>query len=74
MNNSNLQQIKNLMYQVKNAANSQLAIQSVIANNPGLQNFVSLANNKGISLEQIARMLAQQKGVDINDLIQQLNT
>lgn len=62
------------MNQVKSAANPQQALQSLVAKNPQLQTFMNLAHNNGVSLEQVARMLAQQKGVDINTLINELNT
>lgn len=62
------------MNQVKSAANPQQMLQSIVANNPQLQTFMNLAHNNGVSLEQVARMLAQQKGVDINTIINELNT
>ena len=74
MLNSNLQQIKSLMRQVQTATNPQAALDTIISNNPTLQSFVTLAKNNGSSLEQVARILAQQKGVDINNLIRQLNS
>ena len=62
------------MNQVKSAANPQQMLQSIVAKNPQLQTFMNLAHNNGVSLEQVAKMLAQQKGVDINTLINELNT
>jgi hypothetical protein len=71
---NNLLPIKNLMHQVRAAQNPQQMLQSIIAKNPQLQSFMNLAHNNGVSLEQVARMLAQQKGVDINTVINELNT
>lgn len=65
----NLQPIKNLMQQVKGTPNVQ---QFLLQQYPALQNVMNLSQNKGVSLEQIARIMAQQKGVDINSLINEL--
>ena len=65
-----IQQIKNLMQQIKMSANPTSAIQTLIAQNPNLR----LLLNNNISLQQIAQNIAQQKGIDLNALIQQLQS
>ena len=68
---SNLQIVKNLMRQIQGAPNAQ---QLILNKFPNLQPVLNLAQNRGYSLEQIARMMAQQKGVDINALINELSS
>ena len=58
------------MNQIKVAANPQLAIQNLITSNPQLRAMLQ----SGLTPQQIAQNLATQKGVDLNDLINQLNS
>ena len=58
------------MNQIKVAANPQLAIQNLITSNPQLRAMLQ----SGLTPQQIAQNLAAQKGVDLNDLINQLNS
>ena len=57
------------MHQMQNMPNMQ---QALLQQHPELQGVLNLAQNKGISLEQIARMMAQQKGQDINQIVNEL--
>lgn len=60
------------MNQVKLAKNPQAMLAQIIQNNP---NSATIANMlKTNSLEEIARGLAAQQGVDINQLIKQLQS
>ena len=75
-NNSNsqnysqqIQQIKNLMQEIKMSSNPQLIIKNLLNQNPSLQLLL-----KGGSLQQIAQQMAQQRGIDLNQLIQQLQS
>ena len=68
----NLQPVKELMNRFKNASNPEVELQNILANNPNLQTVLNLAKGRGVSLEQIARMMAQQKRVDMNYLLSQL--
>lgn len=69
-----MQQIKNLMHQMQSMPNSSAALQNLVAQNPMLQNVLKLSRTKNVSLQQIAQMMAQQKGVDINQLIKELTS
>ena len=62
-----IQQIKDLMNQVKMSSNQQAMIQNLLNQNPNLRLLLS-----GGSLQSIAQELARQKGVDLNELIRQL--
>lgn len=69
---SNIEAIKQLMYQVKSSQNPQAMLAQIIQNNP---NSAMLANMlKSNTLEGIARELAAQQGIDINQLIKQLQS
>lgn len=71
MNNPQMQQIKNLMHQMQNAPNPQAALQQLVMSNPYLSNIINLSNG---NLEQAARSLASQRGIDINTLLQELQS
>ena len=66
-------QIKNLMNSIQFAPNSQLALQQLINQSPIVQNIMKL-NRNGTSLQSIAQIIAQQKGINLNDVIQQLQS
>ena len=61
-----------MMQAVKTAENPQLALANILNNNPNTA-YISQMLRNGNNLEGIARMMAQQKGVDINDVIRQLS-
>ena len=66
-------QIKNLMNSIQFASNPQLALQQLMNQNPIIQNIMKL-NKNGTSLQSIAQTMAQQKGIDLNSVIQQLQS
>lgn len=49
-----------------------MAFQNLISQNPNVQNILNLAQSRNVSLETVAKIMAQQKGYDINALIQEL--
>ena len=59
-----IQQLKNLMQNP----------QAILQQNPNLQNIISIARNHGLSLQQLAQMIAQQRGYNLNEIIQQLQS
>ena len=61
-----------MMQAIKTAENPQLALANILNNNPNSA-YISQMLRNGNSLEGIARMMAQQKGVDINEVIRQLS-
>ena len=67
---NNIEEVKWLMNQVKLAKNPQAMLAQIIQNIP---NSATIANMlKTNSLEEIARGLAAQHGVDINQLIKHM--
>lgn len=61
-----------MMQAIKTAENPQLALANMLNNNPNTA-YISQMLRSGNNLEGIARALAQQKGIDINDVIRQLS-
>lgn len=57
------------MQEIKMSSNPQLIIKNLLNQNPSLQLLL-----KGGSLQQIAQQMAQQRGIDLNQLIQQLQS
>lgn len=56
---------------MQNAPNPQAALQQLVMSNPYLANLINLSNG---NLEQAARSLASQRGIDINTLLQELQS
>ena len=69
--NNSIAQAKQMMRMVQMAQNPQAELASLIQNNPNSAAISHMLQN-GNSLEQIARNMAQQNGIDINNLINQL--
>ena len=62
------------MYQIKNSQNPQMMLQNIIMQNPNMQGILSLMRANNASPQQIAQLLAQQKGIDLNSLIKELQS
>lgn len=60
-----------MMHMVQMSQNPQAELANLIRNNPNSAAISNMLQN-GSSLEQIARNMAQQNGIDINNLINQL--
>ena len=69
---NNIEEIKWLMNQVKLAKNPQAMLAQIIQNNPNSATIANMLKNG--SLEDIARELASRQGIDINQLIKQLQS
>jgi hypothetical protein len=59
------------MQMVKSSPNPQAALAQLLQTNPNTAAISNMLRN-GDSLEGIARSMAQQRGIDINQLINQL--
>ena len=70
--NTQIQKVKNLMAQMRNVHNPQMAFQNLLRQNPNLNNIFNTVQMSNLSPQQFAQMLAQQKGIDLNSLIQEL--
>ena len=69
--NPAIEQTRALMQMVKNSPNPQAALAQLLQTNPNTAAISNMLRN-GDSLEGIARSMAQQRGIDINQLINQL--
>lgn len=69
-----MQQIKNMMHMVQMSNNPQAAMQTLIAQNPGLKNIIQAVSGKGMSMQQVFYALAQQRGVDPQVILNELNS
>ena len=69
--NNSIAQAKQMMRMVQMAQDPQAELANLIRNNPNSAAISNMLQN-GNSLEQIARNMAQQNGIDINNLINQL--
>lgn len=67
-------QIKNMMRMVQMSSNPQAALQSIVAQNPGIKNIINTVSSKGMSMEQVFYALAQQRGVDPQIILNELRS
>lgn len=69
-----VQQLKTIMNQIQSSKNPQLALQNMLMQNPNLNLINNLLHlNKG-NLQQTAQFIAQQRNIDLNSLIQELQS
>ena len=68
---ASIERTKAIMQQFKGMNNPEQAIMGLLQQNPQLGSIASMVRN-GNSLENIARSMAQSRGIDINQLINQL--
>jgi len=60
------------MRQVQNSPNKEAMLMNLLQQNPNLQKISSLLKMGNGNLQQAAQILAEQKGVNLNNLIQEL--
>ena len=61
------------MKQMQTFGNSQAALQALSQQHPEINSIFAITK-KGASLKQIAEIMAQQKGINLNNLIQELQS
>lgn len=67
-----MQQIKNLMMTVKNAGNPQAMLNQMANSNPNLKQAMDFVKQSGGDPKKAFYALAQQKGVNPDDIINML--
>jgi hypothetical protein len=67
-----IQQIKNMMNQLKMAQNPQMFLNQMFSNSPQLQMVLNLIKNNGGNPKQVFMNLASQAGIDPQTIINQL--
>lgn len=70
LNNDSIQQTKSLMSAMRMSANPQAYLLNMLNSNPYLANMVKTGGN----LKNIAEQMAQVRGINLNELIQKLQT
>lgn len=69
---NSVQQVKGMMWQLKMASNRQQALMGMIQQNPQFAQIAQMMKTNPNGLKGIAIQMAQANGVDLNDLIRQL--
>lgn len=67
-----LSNIMNIFRSVKNAQNPNLMMQSLVQSNPQIKQVMDFISQNGGNAKQVFYAAAQQKGVDPNTIINQL--
>lgn len=62
------------MSQYKSIQDPQYIFDNLAQQRPEVKAIMTLQQKNGVSLKQIAEVMAQQKGIDLNNLIQQLQS
>ena len=68
----NLNQIRNMMNTVKNAGNPQAMLMNMAQNNPKIKQAMDVINQSGGDPQKAFYALAEQKGVNPEDILSQL--
>ena len=72
MQTPNLNQIRNMMNTVKNAGNPQAMLMNMAQNNPRIKQAMDVINQSGGDPQKAFYALAEQKGVNPEDILSQL--
>lgn len=69
---NNLGRLKNMMNTVRNAGNPQAMLMNMAQNNPGIKQAMDFINQSGGDPQKAFYALAEQKGVNPEDILSQL--
>ena len=69
---NNLSQIKNMMNMVRSAGNPQAMLQSMVQNNPQMQQVMNIVNQAGGDPKTAFYKMAEEKGVDPEQILSML--
>lgn len=72
INQSNIQQIKQMMDMLKNSQNPQMMLQNIVNQNPNMQQVMNLVRQSGGDAKSAFYSLAKQKGIDPNQILNML--
>lgn len=72
MQTPNLNQIRNMMNTVKSAGNPQAMLMNMAQNNPRIKQAMDVINQSGGDPQKAFYALAEQKGVNPEDILSQL--
>ena len=65
--NNSIQQVRGIMNAMRQSANPQEYLTQMLGQNPALMRAVQQGN-----LQQVAEQMARERGINLNDLIKQL--
>ena len=68
----NLQPIKNMMNMLRGAGNPSMMLQQMTAQNPQMQQAIQYVNQNGGNAKQAFYKLAQEKGVNPDEILNML--
>lgn len=71
---SQIQQFKQQLRQLQAMGNSQMALNQLLINNPQLGNIVNLIKQSGQSPQAFFYALAQQRGINPEDIIKEFQS
>ena len=74
LTSAQIQPYKNMMRQIQNAPDQQQALQNMLMQNPNVAQISQLLKFNGGSLQQVAQYMANQRGIDLNALIRELQS
>lgn len=63
-----------MMRQIQNSQNPQAALQNMLMQNSNLGQIAQLLKFNGGSLQQVAQYIANQRGIDLNVLVKELQS
>ena len=69
---NNLSQIRNMMNMVRSAGNPQAMLQSMVQNNPQMQQVMNIVNQAGGDPKTAFYRMAEEKGVDPEQILSML--
>ena len=69
---NNLGRLRNMMNSVKNAGNPQAMLMNMAQNNPNIKQAMDFINQSGGDPQKAFYALAEQKGVNPEDILSQL--
>ena len=72
MQTPNLNYIRNMMNTVRSAGNPQVMLMNMAQNNPGIKQAMDVINQSGGDPQKAFYALAEQKGVNPEDILSQL--
>ena len=69
---NNLSQIRNMLNMVRSAGNPQAMLQSMVQNNPQMQQVMNIVNQAGGDPKTAFYKMAEEKGVDPEQILSML--
>lgn len=69
-----IQQIKQQMRQIQALSNPQVALNQMLMNNPQIGNILQFIKQNGGNSQVAAQNLAKQMGIDLKELIKELQS